>query len=181
MRPFAELPYRTGNDLPEEVRAQVANLLNQRLADAMDLNANAKQAHWNVKGPHFTALHALFDEIHAAVEEYVDLLAERIVQVGGIAAGTIRMAAERSSLSDYPDGIASGADHAIALARALAEFGAHVRRAIDDTGDLGDQVSADICTEISRGVDKWLWFVEAHGQSRSRIAALTLESNGASP
>lgn len=181
MRPIAELPYKTGNDLPEEVRAQVANLLNQRLSDAIDLDANAKQAHWNVKGPHFIALHKLFDEIHDAVEEYVDLLAERIVQVGGIASGTIRVAADRSSLSEYPDGIASGADHSTAMARALAEFGAHIRRAIDDTSDLGDQGSADVCTEISRGVDKWLWFVESHGQSRSRIAALTLESTGAAP
>ena len=174
-----ELPYLTANDIPEESRAQVVDLLNERLSDAMDLNADAKQAHWNVKGPHFIALHLLFDEIHAAVESYVDLLAERVVQLGGVAGGTIAVAAVRSSLSDYPPDIASGAEHSRAMVKALSEFGALMRRAIEIAAGLGDAGSADICTEISRGVDKWLWFVEAHGQSRSRFASLTLEPNGA--
>lgn len=163
---MVDLPYETSNDLPEGVRARVIGLLNQRLADAIDLATQTKQAHWNVKGPHFIALHKLFDEIHGAVEDYVDLLAERAVQVGGIAAGTARMVAERSQLPEYPHDIADGAAHVNALARALAEFGRHVRRAIAETGEWGDQDTADICTEISRGVDQWLWFVEAHAQSR---------------
>lgn len=158
------LPYETSNDLPAEVRAQVANLLNERLADAIDLGTQSKQAHWNVKGAQFIALHKLFDEIHAAVDEYVDLLAERVVQLGGIAEGTVRIVAERSQLTDYPHAISDGPDHANALAGALAEFGSRIRRAIDETDDLGDRDSADICTEISRGTDKWLWFVEAHVQ-----------------
>lgn len=174
---MAELPYETSNDLAEGVRGQVIDLLNQRLADAIDLQTQAKQAHWNVKGPHFIALHKLFDEIHGAVEEYVDLLAERVVQLGGIASGTARIVAERSELPEYPHAIGGGAEHVNALASALAEFGASVRRAIDETGGWGDQVSADICTEISRGVDKWLWFVEAHVQSRAKTFALSLESD----
>src|SRR5689334_19231507 len=92
------IPYHTRNDLSEHIRAQVIDLLNQRLADAVDLQAQAKQAHWNVKGPHFSALHGLFDNVYGALEEYVDLLAERVVQLGGIAAGTVRVAASKSVL-----------------------------------------------------------------------------------
>jgi starvation-inducible DNA-binding protein len=161
---MSSVVYATSNDLPEKVRAQVIDLVNQRLADAIDLEAQAKQAHWNVKGPQFIALHKLFDEVYAAVEEYVDLLAERVVQLGGIAAGTVRVVAERSELSEYPHAIADGPAHVNALAGALAEFGGHIRRAIDESGELGDADTADICTEISRGIDKWLWFVEAHVQ-----------------
>jgi starvation-inducible DNA-binding protein len=165
------LTYDTSNDLPENVRTQVADLLNQRLADAIDLATQTKQAHWNVKGAQFIALHKLFDEIHDAVQEYADLLAERVVQLGGIAEGTVRVVAERSELTDYPRTIADGPEHVNALAGALAEFGTRIRRAVDETDDLGDRDSADICTEISRGTDKWLWFVEAHVQAPSRAGA----------
>jgi starvation-inducible DNA-binding protein len=161
---MSSVVYTTGNDLKEKVRAQVIDLLNQRLADAIDLEAQTKQAHWNVKGPQFIALHKLFDEVYSAVEEYVDLLAERIVQLGGIAEGTVRIVAERSALSEYPHTVADGMIHVNALAGALAEFGGHIRRAIDESSGLGDADTADICTEISRGIDKWLWFVEAHVQ-----------------
>ena len=179
-RAATDLPYDTGNDLPEGVRAQVVDLLNQRLADAIDLDSQTKQAHWNVKGPHFVSLHKLFDEVHDAMEEYVALLAERVVQLGGIAAGTVQVVAGRTALPEYPSAIAPETEYVYALARSLAEFGGHVRRAIDQTNDWGDQVSSDICTEISRGVDQWLWFVEAHGQGRERRGMLALESNGGS-
>src|SRR5437660_6555618 len=96
------------NDLPESTRGQVIDLLNQRLADAIDLELQAKQAHWNVKGPQFIALHKLFDEIHAAADEYVDLLAERIVQLGGVAEGVTAIVGERPELPEYPTDIASG-------------------------------------------------------------------------
>ncbi len=161
---MAGATYQTLNDLPESARAQVIDLLNERLADAIDLQTQAKQAHWNVKGPQFIALHKLFDDIDEAVEGYVDLLAERVVQLGGIAEGTARVAAERSELPEYPLTISTGEEHVWALANALASLGERVRRAIDETDDLGDRDSADICTEISRGVDKWLWFVEAHAE-----------------
>jgi len=159
---MTDLAFDTSNDLPKDVRAQVVGLLNDRLADAIDLETQTKQAHWNVKGPQFIALHKLFDEVHDAVEEYVDLLAERVVQLGGIAEGTVQMVAERTELTDYPRQIVDGAEHVNALAGALAEFGTRIRRAIDETDDLGDADSQDICIEISRGIDKWLWFVEAH-------------------
>jgi starvation-inducible DNA-binding protein len=161
---MAAVTYETMNDLPEDVRGQVIELLNRRLADAIDLQTQSKQAHWNVKGPQFIALHKLFDEVNGAVAEYADLLAERVVQLGGIAEGTARVAGERSELPEYPLVISTGEEHVGALASALSGFGERVRRAIDETSDLGDVDSADICTEVSRGIDKWLWFVEAHAE-----------------
>jgi len=154
--------YRTKNDLPENVRAKMIELLNARLADAVDLQTQTKQAHWNVKGPTFIALHELFDDVNEAVEDYVDLIAERAVQLGGVAEGTARMIVKRSSLPEYAPRSAAGRDHAEALSSALAAFGKQVRAAIAHSDELGDADSTDVFTEISRGVDKWLWFVEAH-------------------
>jgi starvation-inducible DNA-binding protein len=156
--------YPTKNDLPEATRVQVIQLLNQRLADCIDLQTQCKQAHWNVKGPSFIALHQLFDDINESVEEYVDLLAERVVQLGGVADGTVKSVASRSSLLDYPATLTTGAEHVAALSDALAQFGRTARIGIEEMNELEDAGSADILTEISRGVDKWLWFVEAHQQ-----------------
>jgi starvation-inducible DNA-binding protein len=154
--------YRTKNDLPAETRANAIDLLTARLSDSVDLMHQAKQAHWNVKGPNFIALHKLFDEIVDASEDYMDLIAERIVQLGGVAEGTIQVAAKRTALKEYPLHISAEADHVEALSSALASYGASVRRAIHESDALGDADTADIFTEISRGVDKYLWFVESH-------------------
>ena len=139
--------------------------MNQRLADAVDLQMQIKQAHWNVKGPHFIGLHELFDQIDEAVEGYVDLIAERIVQLGGIAEGTVRVAAERSRLEEYPLNIGDGQGHVEAVSKAFSTFGHEARKTIDQAEELEDADTADIFTEISRGIDKWLWFVEAHSQA----------------
>src|ERR1700716_832063 len=112
---MSPVPHDTMNDLPENVRSQVSDLLNNLLADAIDLQTQSKQAHWNVKGPQFIALHKLFDEINEDVEEYVDLLAERVVQLGGVAEGTARTLAERTTIPEYPLNIAGGQDHVDAL------------------------------------------------------------------
>lgn len=156
--------YPTKTDLPEAARIEAIGLLNQRLADCIDLQTQCKQAHWNVKGPTFIALHKLFDEVNEDIGEYVDLIAERIVQLGGVAEGTVGVVAARSSLVDYPLGLSTGAEHVAALSDALAAFGRTARVGIEEMNDLEDADSADILTEISRGVDKWLWFVEAHQQ-----------------
>ena len=161
------LMFHTKNDLPVEMRSQVIDVLNQRLADCIDLQTQCKQAHWNVKGINFIALHKLFDEVNAAVEEYVDLIAERIVQLGGTAQGTARIVAHRSTLTEYPHTLTTGAEHVDALSTVLAEFGRTARAGIDAVDTLGDKDSADILTEISRGVDQWLWFVEAHEQGEA--------------
>jgi len=157
--------YETENDLPKDARVELIGILNQRLADSIDLQMQLKQAHWNVKGPHFIGLHELFDQIDEAVEGYVDLIAERIVQLGGIAEGTARVAAARSRLEEYPLDIADGHAHVEAVAKALSTFGHEARKTIDEAEELGDADTADIFTEISRGIDKWLWFVEAHSQA----------------
>jgi starvation-inducible DNA-binding protein len=145
--------YATKNDLSEQTRSQMIALCNARLADSVDLQTQVKQAHWNVKGPDFIALHKLFDDINEEVEEYVDLTAERVVQLGGIAEGTARLAVKSSKLPEYPLNIAEGT------------YGKLARAAIDEASKAGDADTADIFTEVSRGVDKWLWFVEAHLQS----------------
>ena len=157
--------FSTKNDLPEDKRVEVIALLNQRLAEAIDLQSQCKQAHWNVKGPSFIGLHKLFDDVNEDVETYVDLIAERVVQLGGIAEGTIGAAEQRSKLPDYPIGIATGAEHVAALSDALSAFGRAARITIAEMDELEDAGSADMLTGISRGVDKWLWFVEAHQQA----------------
>ena len=154
--------FPTKNDLSEAIRSKVVDLLNARLADAIDLQTQCKQAHWNVKGANFIALHKLFDEVNEDVEEYVDLIAERAVQLGGLAEGTARSVAKRSALAEYSARGADSREHVQALSSALSSFGKAVRAAITQTDDIGDADTADIFTEISRGVDKWLWFVEAH-------------------
>ena len=152
----------TRNDLPDNSRKAMIALLNARLVDAIDLRLAIKQAHWNVKGPNFIALHELFDRVYAATGDYVDELAERAVQLGGTAYGTVRMAAAASKLKEYPADLTSWAEHVAALSDALAAFGKSVRAAIDLADEKGDANTADLFTEISRGVDKWLWFVEAY-------------------
>jgi len=157
--------FSTKNDLPESTRVEVIPLLNQRLAECIDLQTQSKQAHWNVKGPSFIGLHKLFDEINEAVEGYVDLIAERIVQLGGIAEGTIGAVEGRSTLVDYPLTLSTGAEHVAALSDALSGFARAARVGIEEMQELKDADSADMLTDISRGVDQWLWFVEAHQQA----------------
>ncbi len=156
--------YPTKNDLAEETRVEVITLLNQRLAECIDLQTQCKQAHWNVKGPAFIGLHKLFDDVNEDVEGYVDLIAERIVQLGGIAEGTVGAVEGRSTLPDYPLALSSGAEHVAALSDVLGAFGRAARIGIEEMNELKDAGSADLLTEVSRGVDKWLWFVEAHQQ-----------------
>jgi starvation-inducible DNA-binding protein len=156
--------HKTKNDLPQDVREKVIQILNQRLADCFDLTSQAKQAHWNVKGPNFIALHELFDAVFAGLVGHVDLIAERITALGGVAKGTVRMAADSSSLPEYPVDIVNGRDHVDALSTAMAAFGKSVRDDIDKTDELGDADTADLFTNVSRDIDKHLWFVEAHLQ-----------------
>ena len=157
--------YETENDITPQRRIELNRLMNQRLADAVDLQMQMKQAHWNVKGPSFIGLHELFDKVDEAVESYVDMIAERIVQLGGIAEGTVRVAAQRTRLEEYPLTIADGLAHVEAVAKALSTFGHEARKTINQADELDDADTADLFTEISRGIDKWLWFVEAHSQA----------------
>ena len=157
--------YETKNGISQQRRAAINALMNQRLADAVDLQMQMKQAHWNVKGPSFIGLHELFDKVAEDVESYADMIAERITQLGGIAEGTVRLSATRSLLEEYPLTIADGMAHVKAVAKALSTFGHEARITINQAGELDDADTADLFTEVSRGIDKWLWFVEAHSQA----------------
>lgn len=157
--------HNTKIDIDKGSREKLIAILNQRLADAADLKSQAKQAHWNVKGPNFIALHELFDRVSAELDTHVDDIAERVTTLGGVAMGTVRLAARHSSLSEYPHEISDGTAHVDALSSALADFGGKVRKAIDTTDELGDKDTADLFTNVSRNIDKLLWFVEAHNQA----------------
>lgn len=152
----------TRNDLPARTRAAMATLLNARLADLMDLYSQVKQAHWNIKGPGFHAIHELLDELADLVEGFADEVAERAVQLGGIARGTVRMAAAASSLPEYPEELQAQRPTLETIADRLAAVGASVRAGIDESDDAGDKDTADLFTDVSRGIDKYLWFIESH-------------------
>ena len=157
--------HETKIDLAKGKREKLIGILNQSLADSIDLVYQAKQAHWNVKGPNFIALHELFDRVATELDTHVDDLAERITTLGGVAMGTVRLSAENSSLAEYPHEISDGTAHVDALSTALSDFGKKARKNIDTTDEIGDKDTADLYTGISRNVDKLLWFVEAHNQA----------------
>ena len=157
----------THNDLPGKARGKVCDLLNARLADAIDLASQLKQAHWNVKGPNFIGLHELFDAAHGVVEAQVDELAERITALGGVATGTVAVVAKASSLKAYPLTLTRGRDHVEAVAQRLAAYGAGLRKAIGAADKAGDDVTADLFTGMTGDIDKQLWLVEAHLQAEA--------------
>lgn len=161
------LSHTTRNDLSRKTREKVVELLNDRLCDLIDLRSQVHQAHWNVKGPNFIGLHELFDRIVGDLSAPIDEIAERAVQLGGAAIGTVRAAAKRSSLKEYPADLSAGKDHVEAVADALAAFGKLAREAIDESDKAGDKDTADLFTGLSRTIDKALWLVEAHGQAKN--------------
>jgi starvation-inducible DNA-binding protein len=156
--------FETRIDIPAATRAEMTELLNARLADALDLYSQAKQAHWNVKGSDFIQLHELFDTLAGEALAYVDLLAERTTALGGEALGTIRIAARHSSLPEFPRDAYDGLDAIDALAESYATFGRGLREAARAADTAGDMDTNDLFVEVSRGVDKSLWFLEAHLQ-----------------
>lgn len=153
---------QTHNTLDKSIREQSVTILNHHLAAAIDLHAQVKQAHWNVRGPGFLAIHELFDKTAEEVEKYSDMLAERAGNLGGTAQGTLPVVVGRSFMVPYPLGIADVDPHLFAVSAALAAFAQSAREAIDTTDEIGDKVTADLFTEIVRGLDQDLWFVESH-------------------
>ena len=156
--------FDTSIDIDAESREQLVALLNQQLADTFDLYSQTKQAHWNVKGAHFIQLHELYDKLATELIDHVDTLAERATSLGGVALGTARMAGGASRLPEFP-GVGIGSLESVtALAERYSVLAASTRAAIDTADGLGDADAADIFTGISRGLDKALWFLEAHLQ-----------------
>jgi starvation-inducible DNA-binding protein len=152
----------TRNTLSENIRAQSGEFLSNHLAAAIDLYAQVKQAHWNVRGPDFLLVRELFDKLCTDLDHYSDLIAERTGGLGIAAHGTIHAAAARSFLVPYPLGIAEEHQHLFAVSEALAAFGRSLREAIGQATILGDEITADLFAEISRGIDQQIWFVESH-------------------
>jgi starvation-inducible DNA-binding protein len=156
--------FSTHIDMEPEIREEMVALLNQQLADTADLYSQTKQAHWNVKGPQFIALHELFDELAGELLGYVDMIAERATALGGEALGTVRMAAAASRLPEYPREVSDGMGTVGTLVNLYAHLAGTTREAIDKADAAGDMDTADLFTEASRGLDKALWFLEAHIQ-----------------
>ncbi len=145
-------------------REPMVELLNQQLADTFDLYTQIKQAHWNVKGMKFMSLHLLFDDLAANFIRYADDIAERVTALGGLAKGTARMAAENSHIEELPCDMMDGEEFVIAMADRFAAYGASSRAAIGQAEDGNDAVTADLFTEITREVNKSLYFLESHLQ-----------------
>ncbi len=160
---------QTKNDLPEDVRSRVSEILNRRVADAIDLVYQSKQAHWNVKGMHFRGLHKLFDKVAERTEDQTDLLAERVVQLGSVVKGTIQAASKLSSLDPYPLDVLNGEQHVELVSSRLAQFAKNLRGDVETCEGLGDAVTVDILTEVVRDVDEMLWMTESHLQSDQSV------------
>ncbi|QDT34765.1 MULTISPECIES: DNA starvation/stationary phase protection protein Dps [Thalassoglobus] len=165
MSTVTSLNYQTHNDISEETRESMIELLNQHLADTFDLYTQVKQSHWNVKGMNFMQLHLLFDDLAENFIRYADMIAERATALGGRAEGTARMAANNSRIEELPIELTDGKDFLIAMANRFGEYAALSRIAIDKSENLNDAVTCDLFTEITREVDKSLYFLESHLQS----------------
>jgi starvation-inducible DNA-binding protein len=160
------LHYPTRNDLPEKTKAVAIGILNACLADAIDLALLTKQAHWNLKGPNFIALHEMFDGFRSELDTHVDAMAERVVQLGGTALGTTQAVAKSTTLTPYPTDIYASIDHLRELLDRYAKVASSLRAAVDATGDAGDADTNDLLIAFSRALDKELWFLEAHLSGR---------------
>ncbi len=156
--------HQTRNDLAANAKQASIALLNARLADGIDLALLTKQAHWNIKGPQFIALHEMIDGFRTEIDGHVDTMAERVVQLGGSALGTTQEVAKATALTPYPTTIHASKDHLAALIERYATAANLVRKGIDQAAEAGDANTADILTGYSRALDKALWFLEAHVQ-----------------
>lgn len=153
---------RTHNTLDSNAKSASITLLNARLADTIDMALAAKQAHWNVRGPQFIAVHEMLDKLRTTLDAHVDTMAERVTALGGVALGTVQTTAKATKLKPYPTNIHDIPDHLGALAERMAQLGGDVRTNSDEADEAGDAATADIFTAASRDLDKWLWFIEAH-------------------
>lgn len=156
--------HKTRNDMPSNAKSTAISLLNQNLATLIDLALITKQAHWNLKGSNFIGVHEMLDGFRDTIDEHVDIIAERVVQLGGTALGTTQTVAESSKLKAYPTDIYKVHDHLLALIERYGDAANDMRKAIDEADEAGDADTADIFTAASRALDKNLWFLEAHIQ-----------------
>jgi starvation-inducible DNA-binding protein len=159
--------HKTKNDLPSNAKSTVIGILNETLASVIDLALATKQAHWNLKGPQFIAVHELLDGFRTQLDDHGDTIAERVVQLGGTALGSLQSVSSTTKLKAYPTDIYKIHDHLDALIERYGDVANMIRKAIDDSDEAGDPTTADIFTAASRDLDKALWFLEAHVQEKS--------------
>jgi starvation-inducible DNA-binding protein len=162
--------FQTHIDIPADARQRLIGILNQQLAETLDLYTQTKQAHWNIKGSDFFQLHELFDQLATDVFGFIDTIAERVTALGGYASGTARMAAQASKIAEYPREAIEGRQHLDALIERWSRYAANNRKALDAAQNDDDQATADIFTDVARAADKDLWFLEAHLQSATQKA-----------
>jgi len=160
--PTAPAPGIPSVDLASNTKKAMIDLCNARLAEGLDLALLTKQAHWNIKGPTFIAVHLLLDDLRAQLDEHTDTIAERVAQLDGIALGTAQIVASSSDLPPYPTDIRAIPDHLKALVDRYAQTANNTRKAIDAADEAGDADTSDIFTAYSRALDKALWFLKSH-------------------
>ena len=156
------MPRNFAEPLSENVRGEMASLLNETMASGIDLTLAVKQAHWNLKGSGFIGVHELLDDVADRMRDRVDLMAERAVIMGGVAKGTLQDVAGSSKLDPYPDSIIDITEHLQHLSDRFVSYGRQVREAIESADEAGDEDTADLFTEVSRGIDKDAWFIGAN-------------------
>ena len=157
--------HKTMNPISENIRGSMVELLQTHLATAVDITYQTKQAHWNVKGMNFIAVHELFDDLHEETEEYVDTIAERLTAIGGQAHGTVQAASENSLLDPYPLDLVKSEDHLKRLTESYAKWSAAIAEGIEEASEAGDPLTEDLLTAIGRGLDKGIYFMESHFQA----------------
>lgn len=156
----------TKNPMNENLRRSMVELLQKHLGTSIDLSYACKQAHWNVKGFNFIAVHKLFDELHEVTEAWVDLIAERLTGLGGQALGTVQASSENTLLDPYPLDLVDSEGHLQRLSDDFAKWGGALNEGIKEADEAGDDLTADLLTEVGRGVSKSLYFLESHFQHK---------------
>jgi starvation-inducible DNA-binding protein len=153
---------RFAQGLSDNTRKSVIELLNNSLADMINLSLAVKQAHWTLKGEGFIGVHEMLDDVALRVNESVDTIAERIQIIGGQAQGTLKAVNDNSKMKPYPSDISEISDHIKELTKRFSDVGKRIRDAIDEAGDAGDEDTADLFTGVSRQIDKDAWFIGAN-------------------
>ncbi len=143
-------------------KEQLIAILNQQLADNIDLHSQVKQAHWNVKGINFYALHQMFDQFAREILDYIDMTAERITALGGVAQGGLTIVSNNSRLKPGTTTFQKGESTLKELSSRYQQLSSSTRESINKSEDLGDSATADLFTEVVRGLDKTLWMLESH-------------------
>jgi starvation-inducible DNA-binding protein len=154
--------YKTRIALPDEAKAKVVEVMQERLAEALDMYSQAKFAHWNVKGDNFYQLHLVFDSVAESIFPQIDEIAERLTQLGGVANGTVRQAAMVSKIPEYNVELIAGMEHVCALADALGHYCKELREASDKIDDIGDEPTSDFFKQLVVEAEEQLYFLESH-------------------